>query len=218
MAFQNNTCEYETDAVAVLPPQEIEILKEPVDIEVELGKLMTMHCNAISVKPAFQWFDQHGNKVPGETSSTLKLGPIKEEHYGFYRLQVFDSILKQDKLSKWVEVKKSSHVASLPISTPHPAYPRYPNTQPLSHLKPLVTVPPRGGSFKRGETITLSATCQNVSCFQWMKDGDMLVGCTGTALTISRLQPSNTGMYSLIVSNSTGIHVTSPVQIQVREY
>lgn len=71
---------------------------------------------------------------------------------------------------------------------------------------PTVTTQPQNQSTNLGGAVTLSVVGSNAPplTFQWQFDGTNIPGATGTDLTITGIQPSNAGYYSVIVSNANG--------------
>jgi len=57
-----------------------------------------------------------------------------------------------------------------------------------------------------GQSVTLSATADGSAPFTyvWYKDGVVLSGATNSTYTISSFQPTNTGTYYSVISNSSG--------------
>ncbi|HYG36865.1 MAG TPA: hypothetical protein VEC99_18880, partial [Clostridia bacterium] len=51
--------------------------------------------------------------------------------------------------------------------------------------------------------------------FQWQVNGTNLVGATNAILTLRPLKPTNSGVYSVIVSNSQGVIVSDPAVLTV---
>jgi hypothetical protein len=89
---------------------------------------------------------------------------------------------------------------------------------PLSISMPPVinTPPPSFASQCAGQSVTLSGTASgtNIRC-QWLRDGVVLPGATGTSLVLSNLTPQMSGLYTLTVSNVCGKTSSNPVTLQV---
>jgi hypothetical protein len=86
---------------------------------------------------------------------------------------------------------------------------------------PKITTQPVGGTFEQGQTITLKVTPESFTSggdkysgyvsgsdydphYQWMKNNERITGATATTLTLSNAQPSNSAVYTVIVSNKYG--------------
>jgi|GEM_PF-3398978 len=69
---------------------------------------------------------------------------------------------------------------------------------------PSITTPPEDVTVNVGETITLTVVASgNPACtYQWKKDGDELVGKTGSILKITSAKESDAGEYTVVATNS----------------
>ncbi len=72
-------------------------------------------------------------------------------------------------------------------------------------------------SVQEGSSATLSVTAKGVPnlSFQWRKDGQTVLGATNSSLTFSSLTLSNTGSYSVVVSNIAGTTTSSAIILTV---
>ena len=77
---------------------------------------------------------------------------------------------------------------------------------------PTVVVSPAVGTGYSGLNFTFTASAIGTPTlnYQWQYDGNNLSGATGPTFTITNAQPTNAGLYRVIVSNSEGT-VTSSV-------
>jgi len=84
----------------------------------------------------------------------------------------------------------------------------------LAVLDPAITVQPASQIGQSGQTLTLSVTAAGTPLlsYQWWKEGVALAWGTGASLTLSNLQASDDGGYSVVVSNQYG-SVTSAVAL-----
>jgi hypothetical protein len=84
-------------------------------------------------------------------------------------------------------------------------------TPPSFVVSPVAT-----GGFP-GQTVefTGQATGSQPLSYQWLFNGSPLTGQTTPTLTLSNIQPSQAGQYSLSVTNSAGSAVTAPVALEV---
>ena len=76
----------------------------------------------------------------------------------------------------------------------------------------LSSVSAQADQVVAGSTVMLSVTADGTSPFayQWLKNGGNLSGSTGPTLTLTNIQSSNAGDYSVAVSNTAG-STTSPI-------
>lgn len=83
-----------------------------------------------------------------------------------------------------------------------------PTTQPLT---PDTTA-------QQGDTLALvvNVSSDGVTTYQWKKDNVDVEGATGPGLTLGNIQSSDAGSYTLVVTNATGVPVTSaPIVVAV---
>lgn len=187
---------------------EIKILKEPAD---EIGKINSyINFSALveANNPTFQWFNQKGEQMRGKCRSNLPIGPIKEEDFGFYRLEITDGDSKEAKLSRWVELKKS-----MPKTIQH-QHQYYRQEIP----KPKLVGQTEGRSYVLGSTIVIGAQFENAATYQWFKDGMRLDGCTGSELQITNATWENMGTFRLVAANTNGNQVEAIIPVYITDY
>jgi alpha-tubulin suppressor-like RCC1 family protein len=80
-----------------------------------------------------------------------------------------------------------------------------------------VDVEPQGLTVLGGTNVELDAAASGIGPFlyQWQFDGTNISRATNAALILTNLAPSNSGMYSVVVSNSYGSVVSSNSQLTV---
>jgi len=87
--------------------------------------------------------------------------------------------------------------------------------------KPLMVRPPVGGTFYTGRDLILRAKVVGNSplSFQWLKDGNEILGETNESIILPTAQFSAAGSYQLVASNALGIarSVTVPVTVVDRQ-
>ncbi|WP_298739227.1 PQQ-dependent sugar dehydrogenase [uncultured Chitinophaga sp.] len=71
---------------------------------------------------------------------------------------------------------------------------------------PAITTQPQNISVPQGQTATfrVTATGNPAPGYQWRKDGVNIQGATAASYSITNVQPSHAGQYSVVVSNSAG--------------
>ena len=84
----------------------------------------------------------------------------------------------------------------------------------IGTLTPVVLNQPRSRSVLRGETATFNvfATGDASLGYRWLFNGTTLPGATNTMLTVTDIQSTNAGNYSVIVTNQSG-SITSRVAV-----
>lgn len=71
---------------------------------------------------------------------------------------------------------------------------------------PVITTQPQSITISQGGTATFSVTATGnpAPTYQWRKNGTNISGATAATYTISNVQPSHAGTYSVVVTNSAG--------------
>ena len=175
------------------------ILQEPNDITTSIGTYISLCTIVYSQSPSFQWYDESGKPIPNENEKDLFIGPVKREHFGFYKLEIVDKVTGERKYTRWTEIKELEK-----------------NRVNYGHSKPNLVVSPVGGIHEKGSTIHLFGAFDNVLEYQWYKDGEMLEGCRGNNLIISGCISENSGRYVLIAGNLGGIETTEEIDIIIK--
>jgi len=87
----------------------------------------------------------------------------------------------------------------------------------LNNGSPFISRQPIRASDYTGATAVLSVAVVSASpvSYQWTLDGTDLVGATNASLTLSHLQTSRSGVYSVVVSNSTGTATSAGTSLTV---
>lgn len=83
---------------------------------------------------------------------------------------------------------------------------------------PVISVPPQDSTNTIGTTAKFAISVAGVEplTFQWQKDGIDLPGANGPMLTLTNVQPSDAGMFSVVVSNALGFAHSSAARLDVR--
>jgi hypothetical protein len=78
--------------------------------------------------------------------------------------------------------------------------------QVVSEAAPVITSQPQSRTVVAGSTVTFSvgASGSPVLSYQWRRNGVPIPGATSATLTLSNVQQSEAGAYSVVVSNSAG--------------
>jgi hypothetical protein len=80
----------------------------------------------------------------------------------------------------------------------------------LATAQPVVTVQPTDQFLAPGQNARFSVLGRGVSTLQWLCDGLPIAGATGYTLSVTNVQPAQSGYYSVVLSNASG-SVTSQV-------
>src|SRR5688572_21768065 len=83
---------------------------------------------------------------------------------------------------------------------------------------PVITTQPAGKLLTSGSTLTMSvsATSASAATYQWRKDGLALTGQTSAIFSKSNITVSDSGVYTVAVSNAGGSVTSGPAQVVVQ--
>jgi len=71
--------------------------------------------------------------------------------------------------------------------------------------QPTITQSPTNQIVAAGGTLTLSVTAGGtLPAYQWFKDNRLLLGATSSTLTVANAGVTNSGGYSVVVTNAGG--------------
>jgi hypothetical protein len=84
-------------------------------------------------------------------------------------------------------------------------------------LPPSIVVPPKSQAVRPGTNVSFSvlASGRQPFSYQWMLNGVSLSGTTNASLTLSNVQPSNAGSYSVNVTNAIATATSSAAVLKV---
>lgn len=82
---------------------------------------------------------------------------------------------------------------------------------------PTIDTPPDGASLEAGGSHTFSVVASGDAplSYQWLKDGTPIDGATGTSLTLDPAGVSDSGSYTVAVTNPNGTTVSDPAVLEV---
>ena len=136
----------------------------------------------------YQW--QHsGTNLAGATSATYSNASVQVSDAGTYAVAVTGPF-----------GNAASFSASLTVLAP-----------------PLITAQPHSAVVAIGGLASLSVTnTGEVPCgYQWMKDGVLLLGQTNSSLSFASFQFTNSGSYSVVITNAAGMAISYPASLSV---
>jgi hypothetical protein len=170
---------YSTNATLTVnvPPT---ITSQPQSQTVTLtgGQNVTFNAGASGTTPlSYQW-NFNGSALAGATNATLQLNNIQATNAGSYTAVVTN-----------VAGSATSALAMLKINIP-PAI----TTQPQS----------QAGAVSSNVTFSVVASGTAPLGYQWSFNGTALSGAASSALTLTNVQMSNAGSYSVVVTNIVG--------------
>jgi hypothetical protein len=177
-----------TDAATVTVADGLNLIQGPVANTVCENEQASFTVVVDGANPNYQW-RFNGVNISGATSATYIINAAQLSMEGTY-----DCVVTSDCGST------TTPTAQL-------------NVTPL----PVVNLQPQGFNQCTGETLLLTtgvAGTETVS-YQWMKDGQEVVGANASTLEIPNAQPSDSGIYSCIVRNNCGPVTTAQAVVSI---
>lgn len=82
---------------------------------------------------------------------------------------------------------------------------------------PAITTQPQSLSVPQGQTATFSivATANPAPTYQWRKNAVNITGATAASYSIANVQPADSGLYSVVVTNTAGSATSSNAKLTV---
>jgi hypothetical protein len=136
---------------------------------------------------SYQW-SLNGTNISGATLSSLTIPNVEQHDLGAYAVIVTNGV---------GSVRSSNAVLS---------------------MYPFINVPFAGTSTYWGKDATFSVGAWGTGplSYQWFKDGFALLDATNSVLSLTSIQSTNAGIYSVVVSSSLGSVTNPPAQVIVQ--
>jgi hypothetical protein len=177
------------DAVSIV--QFPVIITQPAGSDALLGGTAFLSVTADGPGPlTYQW-RRDGVPISGATASTLALSNVQAVNAGLYSVVVGNGA--------GVVTSSDARLNVLVPSTP-----------------PSIVAQPASQTVNAGLGVTFAASVDRATSFQWFRNGVAIPGATGSSLSLSRLQESDAGSYTLLASNGFGSVSSSPAVLTVR--
>jgi pectate lyase len=204
----NNSAGSVTSAVAVLTvtiPTPPSLVSQPQSQTALPGETVTVSVSAGGTPPlTYQWFKNDTNApLPGANDDTLTLANVQAGDAGNYFVVVANA---------YGSVTSSNGVLSV-------------NTNPVA---PVFTSQPASILVLQGHNAVFTANVFGTApiSYQWSLNGSIIPGATFSMLTLTNVQLSQAGGYTLVASNSVGtvtsqvatLTVTPPIPIPLTAY
>ena len=97
--------------------------------------------------------------------------------------------------------------------------PSHPPVLTINYTLPSlgVTIQPSSQNVTAGSNVTFTANATGIAPFfyQWSFNGNPIAGATGSSLVLPNVQTSQSGSYTVTVSNQTGMVTSSPATLTV---
>lgn len=86
-----------------------------------------------------------------------------------------------------------------------------------TNVAPRFTQQPTGGTFQKGENVTLSVAATGVPgpVYSWFHDGQLLAGENAPTLVLERIHPSDAGRYQAVANSPAGVAQSVTVEVKV---
>jgi len=134
----------------------------------------------------YQWF-VNGNSIPGANASTLTLSNVSQADLGVYSVVVSN------------------------------AFGTLTSSNAMLSMYPFLNVPFGGAVTYWGKDATFSIEAWGTGplSYQWFDNGIAIANATNQTLTLSSIQFTNAGLYSVVVSGPLGSLTNTPAQVVV---
>jgi len=168
------------------------ITTQPQSDSATAGQNVTFSVVASGTAPfTYQW-KKDGVSISGATSSSLFLSSVQAANAGTYTVVVSNSA-----------GNAVSNGAILTVT----AAPTFPS----------ITTQPQSQTVTVGQSVTFSMTATGAAplSYQWKKNGNNISGATVSSFTISTAAVTDSGSYTVVVTNGTGIATSNPAMLTV---
>jgi Immunoglobulin domain len=160
---------------------------QPTNQTVVRGATVTFYVAAIACPSPlyYQWYF-NGASIPGAIGSSFQISNVQLTNAGTYWVVL--------SIPSWGEGVRTSASAILTVLAP-----------------PIITSPPQSQTAYAGSTVDFRARATGSSplAYQWFFNGSAISGAGSTYLQLTNLQSSQSGTYTVVVTNFAGA-VTSP--------
>jgi hypothetical protein len=165
------------------------ITQQPQTRSVAAGSLAVFTVAAQGTSPlSYQW-QRDGVNLAGATRASLAITNVQPANQGAYRVIVANSF-----------GSVTSIVATLAISA-----------------APAIVSQPQGTNVFVGASVTFTVTVSGSPPlrYQWRRNNVAISGATNATLTLNNLQTTDTGNYSVFVTNDVGAALSAPATLTV---
>ncbi len=167
----------------------VTFLTQPKSQSVTNGASVVFSAEAVGTAPlSYQW-RFNGANIGGQTGPSLTLSPVKPTDAGKYSVVVSNPV-----------GPKPSADADLTVINP-----------------PRIETPPASQRVAPGANVTFSVTVSGDAplSYQWQLNGGNIPGATNPTLSLSNVQPVNSGNYRVVVQNPGGAVTSDPAALDL---
>jgi hypothetical protein len=166
--------------------QPISITSQPSAQTVIAGSKATFTVTASGTSPTYQWYFNN-SPISSATNAIYTITNTQTSNVGSYYVVVTNAL---------------GSVTSQNIS--------------LSLLNPLITSQPQSTSTSLGSTVTLNVASTGLgNTYQWYLNGTAITGATSSNLTLTNVQTSDAGTYTVVVTNAYGSITSSSAVLSI---
>lgn len=165
---------------------------QPRPHSAEVGETVTFAVGAVGTAPlAYQW-SFNGQPIAGATGQSYRVDPVTHASRGQYAVRIVDST-----------GSLTSNAVTLTVTTPL--------------LPPSVFNAPASQTVLAGNSVTLSVGALGTEPFtyQWLRDGEPVAGATRASYSVASPRPSDSGRYSVVITNQVGTITSTPIALTV---
>lgn len=141
---------------------------------------------------SYRWYFNTNTPLPNATDETLIVTNVGPDEVGTYSVIISNFVSS---------IASTNAVLSLNTDPVAPVF----SVQPASQVVGV------GGIASFTPTVTGTAPIE----FQWRKNGVPISGATSASLTLTNVQSTNNGSYTLSATNSVGVVVSDPATLTV---
>lgn len=173
-----------------LPVVAPSILANPPSASIATGQSVTFSVSATGSAPfTYQWL-KDGAVIGGASTATLSLSNVQVSAAGDYAVTVSNAA--------GAATSAPAHLTVTPQLTP-----------------PTILTQPSSVTLAAGAMASFTVVANAATTFAWQFNGAIIPGQTAPTLTITNVQPSHSGAYSVSVSNASGSITSSDASLYV---
>ncbi len=177
------------------------IQNQPYSQQINYGQPVSFHVYASgNPKPTYQWM-KNGVEILGADSSSYTISSVRLSDSGYYKVLLSNS---QGNI-----ISDSAHLGitppAAPTIRPNSPYSWEPKSQPQSQTVYL------------NDSIVLSVLADGIPAptYQWKKNGNNIIGADSSVLKIFPVKSSDSGHYTVVVSNDQGSVISDTAIVMV---
>jgi uncharacterized delta-60 repeat protein len=167
----------------------IEITGQPIDQIVDPASDVTLQVVAESANTlTYQWF-KDGNVLPGKTFPSLQLNAVTVADSANYRVSISDGTRTVSSATAVLIVRDS----------------------------PVILDTPEDAELLLGDALTLAVDWAGLApaTFEWFRNGSLVPGQSTATLSIPTPTESDSGVYTLQITNGLGQATSSPIVVNI---